>query len=78
MKFCVLTLGCKVNSYESEFIKEKFRNKGIGKSFFEFIYKNYPAKRYRLEVTECNTNAIKLYEKLGYKILNYKQMIKEN
>lgn len=26
MKFCVLTLGCKVNSYESEFIKEKFRD----------------------------------------------------
>lgn len=24
MKFCVLTLGCKVNSYESEYIKEKF------------------------------------------------------
>lgn len=24
MKFCILTLGCKVNSYESEYIKEKF------------------------------------------------------
>ncbi len=63
---------------EELFIKEKFRNKWIGKNFFEFVYKNYPAKRYRLEVTECNTNAIKLYEKLGYKILNYKQMIKED
>lgn len=28
MKFCVLTLGCKVNSYESEFIKEKFKDIG--------------------------------------------------
>lgn len=28
MKYCILTLGCKVNSYESEFIKEKFEEKG--------------------------------------------------
>lgn len=26
MKCCVLTLGCKVNTYESEYIKEKFRD----------------------------------------------------
>ena len=28
MKFCILTLGCKVNTYESEYIKEKFENSG--------------------------------------------------
>lgn len=28
MNFCVLTLGCKVNAYESEFIKEKFEEFG--------------------------------------------------
>ena len=27
MKVCVLTLGCKVNAYESEHIKEQFVNK---------------------------------------------------
>ena len=26
MKCCILTLGCKVNTYESEYIKEKFKN----------------------------------------------------
>ena len=26
MKTCILTLGCKVNTYESEFIKEQFKN----------------------------------------------------
>ena len=26
MKACILTLGCKVNAYESEFIKEQFKN----------------------------------------------------
>lgn len=29
MKFCILTLGCKVNSYESEFIKERFLEEGF-------------------------------------------------
>lgn len=28
MRFCVITLGCKVNAYESEHIKEKFREAG--------------------------------------------------
>ena len=28
MKFCVLTLGCKVNSYESDHIKERFIESG--------------------------------------------------
>ncbi len=28
MKFCILTLGCKVNTYESEYIKERFENSG--------------------------------------------------
>ena len=28
MKVCIVTLGCKVNAYESELIKEKFSNKG--------------------------------------------------
>ncbi|HBA38158.1 MAG TPA: tRNA (N(6)-L-threonylcarbamoyladenosine(37)-C(2))-methylthiotransferase MtaB [Firmicutes bacterium] len=28
MKFTIITLGCKVNSYESEYIKEKFNEKG--------------------------------------------------
>ena len=49
----------------------------IGKAFFEYVYQNYPAKRYRLEVTNCNTQAIKLYKQLGYTPLDYNQMIKD-
>lgn len=63
---------------EELFIKEQFRGKGLGKEYFEFIHKNFPAKRYRLEVTDCNAGAKKLYEKLGYNYLNYRQMIKED
>lgn len=70
--------GGKVVLLEELFIKEEFRNKGIGKDYFRFIFQNFPAKRYRLEVTDCNIGAKKLYEKLGFTYLNYKQMIKEN
>ena len=28
MKFCIKTLGCKVNAYESECIEEEFKNNG--------------------------------------------------
>lgn len=28
MRFCVLTLGCKVNAYESEYVKERFLDRG--------------------------------------------------
>lgn len=35
MKFCILTLGCKVNSYESEFIKEKFLEEGFNQASLE-------------------------------------------
>ncbi len=43
------------------------------------IFKLYEdtACRYRLEVTEENAVAKKIYRKLGFKMLNYQQMIKE-
>lgn len=62
---------------EELYIKKEYRSLGIGKAFFEYIYQNYPAKRYRLEVTNCNTQAIKLYKQLGYTPLDYNQMIKD-
>lgn len=70
--------GGEVVLLEELFIKPEFRSHGIGKAFFDFVYQNFPAKRYRLEVTDCNKKAIKLYEKLGFTYLDYKQMIKEN
>ena len=63
---------------EELYIKPEYRNKGIGTEYFNFIHTNFPAKRYRLEVTDCNIKAKQLYEKLGYTYLNYKQMIKEH
>ncbi len=62
---------------EELYIKQEYRNKGIGKKYFEFIHKNFPAKRYRLEVTRSNEKEIEFYKSLGYNVLDYIQMIKE-
>lgn len=63
---------------EELYILDEYRSRGLGKEFFEFAYKEFPdAKRYRLEVTDVNTRAIKLYESLGYEVLPYIQMIKD-
>lgn len=63
---------------EEAYIREEFRGKGLGHEIFSWVENKYPnASRYRLEVEDDNTRAIKLYESLGYKKLNYGQMIKD-
>lgn len=63
---------------EEIYIREKFRGMGIGKKAFEFIEREYPdMKRLRLEVTNENIGAIRLYERLGFKPLTYMQMVIE-
>lgn len=62
---------------EELFILPEFRGKGLGKDFFEFLFKNRPAKRYRLEVEPENEKAIGLYLKKGFKDLPYGQMVRD-
>lgn len=69
--------GGKVVWLEELYIKPQFQRKGLGKEFFDHVQTNYPAKRFRLEVTASNVDAIKLYKHLGYENLNYIQMIKD-
>lgn len=61
---------------EELYVRESFRGKGLGKAFFKYMEKNYPAARYRLEIEPENLRAKKLYSSLGYKELPYAQMIK--
>lgn len=59
-------------------IDEAHRGGGYGHKFFEFLEQEYPtAKRFRLEVSKDNIKAIDLYKRLGYKVLDYAQMVKE-
>ena len=62
---------------EDLYLSKTCRGKGFGSKFIEFIEKEYPAaKRFRLEVAKENTRAIDLYKKLGYKVIEYVQMVK--
>ena len=61
---------------EELFVEEEFRSKGIGREFFEFIKTEFAGKirRIRLEVGEDNLDAVRLYKKLGFEFLDYRQM----
>lgn len=64
---------------EEAFVEEEYRNKGIGRKFFEFLEETYKdeVKRIRMEVEPGNEKAIKLYEEIGFEKLDYVQMIKD-
>ena len=63
---------------EDLYISETCRGKGLGSEFMRFMEREYAsAKRFRLEVTKENAKAIELYRRLGYSVLEYVQMVKE-
>ena len=61
---------------EDLYIKDEYRGLGIGKAFMEFIADKYDGCVIRLEAEEENERAIKLYEKCGFNVLPYVEMIK--
>ncbi len=64
---------------EELYIRPEFRGHKLAEKALRELFKLYDQKaaRYRLEVTEDNKIAKKIYYKLGFKMLNYQQMIKE-
>lgn len=62
---------------EELFVEEKFRSKGIGTLFFEHLKKEHSGKikRLRLEVGDENDGAKQLYKRLGFEMLDYRQMV---
>ena len=61
---------------EEIFLKEEHRGKGYGKQIMAWMEVEYPeVRRFRLEVTQVNKSAIRLYEGSGYKYLRYDQMV---
>jgi GNAT superfamily N-acetyltransferase len=61
---------------EDLYLKEKYRNRGIGSGFFKFIEDKYLGSIFRLEAEEENKTAIKVYKKAGFDILPYLEMKK--
>ena len=62
---------------EELFILPEFQGKGLGKEFFDWLFENRPAKRYRLEIEPENEKAIGLYIKKGFIDLPYGQMVRD-
>ena len=61
---------------EEIFLNEPFRGRGLGREIMAWMESEYPdVRRLRLEVTEVNKSAIRLYEKSGYQYLRYDQMV---
>jgi ribosomal protein S18 acetylase RimI-like enzyme len=59
-------------------IDKAYRGGGHGSEFFRFLEQEYPdAQRFRLEVAADNTKAIDLYRRLGYRVFDYVQMVKD-
>lgn len=70
--------GGKVVWIEELYFDELVRGRGCGKQFFEWLEEEYKdSLRFRLEVTYKNKGAISLYQRLGYEVLEYYQMIKD-
>lgn len=71
--------GGKTAWIEEIYILPEFRSQGLGSEFFEFIKAEIEpgCARLRLEVEEDNIRAKKLYASLGFKPLEYEQMIRE-
>lgn len=62
---------------EELFVEEEFRCRGIGSRFFEFLQNELKGeiKRIRLEVGDENDGAKRLYKRLGFEMLDYRQMV---
>lgn len=63
--------GGKVVWIEEIYVKETFRNKGLGSEFIEYVKNNISAKRYRLETEPENKKAQELYKRHGFKHFEY-------
>ncbi len=72
--------GGKVLWLEELFVLEEYRSCGIGREYFSYIEKyafDNGFARIRLEVEDSNVRARSLYEFLGYRPLEYRQMYKD-
>lgn len=63
---------------EDLYIKPTSRGKGIGSAFFDMLFSAYPDAVFRLEAEAENQPAVRLYEKCGFEVLPYLEMIRKN
>ena len=64
---------------EDIYIQPQYRNRGFGTSFLRFVYDRYRDRvaRIRLEAEPENEHAMAVYQKAGFEILGYTQLVRE-
>lgn len=60
---------------EEIYIDEEYRGKGLATEFFEHLKSNREIARLRIEVEDDNEGAKRLYERMGFTLLPYLQMV---
>lgn len=61
---------------EDLYIKPGYRGAGIGRAFFDMLFSLYGDVIFRLEAEKENSAAISLYEKCGFEVIPYTEMVK--
>ena len=64
---------------EELYILPEYQSRGLGTAFFRYLEEHRPTevKRFRLEYEPDNLRGAALYQRLGFSVLEYGQMIKE-
>ena len=64
---------------EDIYIQPQYRNRGFGTGFLRFVYDRYRDRvaRIRLEAEPENEHAMAVYQKAGFEILGYTQLVRE-
>lgn len=62
---------------EDLYLKPEHRDSGMGSAFFAWLQDRYTGCIFRLEVEEENTRAFHVYQKSGFAVIPYTEMIKE-
>lgn len=64
---------------EDLYILPQYRSMGLGGEMFDYLEKEYEgiAVRWRLEITPENDGARRLYERRGFEVIPYVNMIRE-
>lgn len=61
---------------EELFLWKQYQGRGLGRQAMNWIMEQYPScRRLRLEVTQVNRRAVRLYESCGFTYLRYDQMV---
>lgn len=61
---------------EDIYLKEQYRNAGLGTAFLKYVEQKYPGCIFRLEAEAENARAIHVYKKCGFDVLPYLELKK--